>query len=83
MYVSTSGRGQRAAQNDRIHCPNEQVFPDIYYLLHGNCLSDLRIVSTNEVAMSVIIAGTRSRDGADGGRSLSRTDPQIIADAGY
>ena len=52
MYVSTSGRGQRAAQNDRIHCPNEQVFPDIYYLLLGNCLSGLRIVSTNEVAMS-------------------------------
>ena len=61
MYVSTSGRGQRAAQNDRIHCPNEQVFPDIYYLLHGNCLSDLRIVSTNEVAMSVMSDNHRDK----------------------
>ena len=32
--VSTSARGQRLDPNDRIHGPNEQVFPDITDIMH-------------------------------------------------
>ena len=65
--------------------PNEQFFPDISDITHGNCLSALRIVSTNEVAMPVMMSDNH-RDKQPRrrcGHSLSRTDPQIIADAGY
>ena len=44
--MSTLARGQRSDQNDRIHVPNEQVFPDITDIMHTGivCESEVRIV---------------------------------------
>ena len=44
--MSTSARGQRSHHNDRIHVPNEQVFPDITDIMHTGivCESEVGIV---------------------------------------
>ena len=42
--MSTSARGQRSHHNDRIHVPNEQVFPDITDIMGTVCESEVGIV---------------------------------------